>query len=121
MNESGIQKEIIDYLKSIPDSKLIRLDGQGTMIKGRLVRQNKTLLDLLFLYRGQTYFFEVKTPTEKDFIIKHKERLLEGDFNSDNKNLKRYKSQLEEAKEIRATGNIAEFVSSLNEVLEVLK
>ena len=110
----------MDYLKGIPNSKTIRLDGMGIMMRGRLVRANKTLLDILFLYKGQAYFFEVKTISEKEFILKHKERLLEGGFNSDNVNLKRYKSQLEEVESIKATGNIAEFVCSLNEVIELI-
>jgi hypothetical protein len=62
----------------------------------------------------------VKTPTEKEFILKHSARLLEGNFSSDNRNLKRYKSQLEEVNEIRLTGNVAEFVCSLEEVKQLI-
>ena len=120
MSESEIQKEVMKYLKSIPNSKTIRLDGQGTIIRGRLVRQNKTFLDILFLYNGQAFFMEIKTVSEKEFIIKHSARLMEGNFNQADKNLKRYKNQLEEIKEIRETGNIAEFICSLNEAKELI-
>jgi len=120
MSESEIQKEVMKYLKTIPNSKTIRLDGQGTIIKGRVVKQNKTFLDILFLYNGQSFFLEVKTPAEKEFILKHWDRLLEGNFNQEDKTLKRYKNQIEEVKEIQGTGNIAEFVSSLNEVKELI-
>ena len=120
MSESEIQKEVMKYLKSIPNSKTIRLDGQGTIIKGRMVRQNKTMLDILFLYNGQAFFLEIKIPSEKEFIIKHELRLLEGKFNQEDKTFKRYKDQLEEIRAIRETGNIAEMVCSLNEVRELI-
>jgi len=120
MSEGEIQKEIMKYLKGIPNSKTIRLDGQGIIIKGKAVRQNKTLLDILFLYNGQAFFMEIKTVSEKEFIIKHSARLMEGNFNQADKNLKRYKNQLEEIKEIRETGNIAEFICSLNEAKELI-
>jgi len=120
MSESDIQKEVMKYLKCIPNSKTIRLDGQGIIIKGKAVKQNKTLLDILFLYNGQAFFLEIKTPSEKEFILKHQNRLLEGNFNQGDKTLKRYKNQLEEVRNIRETGNIAEFICSLNEVRELI-
>ena len=116
MSEANIQKDIMEYLKKIPCGKVFRLNGQGTIIRGHIVKQKETLLDILFLFRGQAYFFEVKTPTEKDFIIKHHERLIEGNFNSDNKNLKRYKDQIEAIREVRETGNVADFVCSVEDV-----
>jgi len=119
-SESEIQGEIMDYLKDIPNSKTIRLDGQGLLIRGRVVKKNKTYLDILFLYKSQAYFFEVKTASEKEFILKHKERLLEGGFSSNNVTLKRYKSQIEEVNDIRLTGNVAEFVCSLEEVKQLI-
>ena len=116
MSESEIQKEIMKYLKSLPDSKTLRLNSQGTIIRGRIMKSKDTLPDILFLYRALAYFFEIKTPTEKDFITKHYERLLEGSFSDSNKDLKRYKAQIEILNEIKATGNHASFVSSVEDV-----
>jgi len=120
MNESELQKKVISYLKSLPNGKVIRLDGQGKIVRGRVVKSNKTLLDLLFLFDGQSYFLELKTPVEKEFILKHEARIREGNFNLSNMNLARYRNQLLEIDEIRMTGNHAELISCIEDVKRLI-
>jgi len=118
--ERLIQEEITKYLKTLKEGKLIRNNGTGVMIRGRLMKQSQTLPDILFLYKGMAFYFEIKNRSEHEFIKKHLERLREGSFNNENRKLNIYRNQIIIIEEINSTGNHASFVSSVDDVKTAL-
>ena len=119
--------QIIRFLKTIPNSRLIRLYNAMPYDKnkGCYIRRSSSLTpsglpDLLFDSRELgAFFFEVKTKTAHDYIKKHMERLRREIDIVDSK--VHVKNQIRLIDEYNSRGNIkGYFVSSVDDVIKAL-
>ena len=71
------------------------------------------------MWRGQIFFFEVKTPDKHEYILKHWDRLKQ--LPKLNREQERFLNQIRFCEKAREEGFVCEFVSSLKQVIEVLE
>lgn len=128
VTEKNIERDILEYLnthggfalKLNSGGKPILTNGQIIMIPFANKFSPKGLPDILYLFSGIALFIEVKRPSELKFITSNFSRLLEGDFNKDNKNYIRYHNQILFLERVKAAGSYGIFASSVQDVATYL-
>jgi hypothetical protein len=121
VKEKEIQSQILEYLslKGFP----LRLDSS---LSGRIVRRNlpsypNGTSDIFFMSKGFAYFFEIKTPSEHDYIKKNYDRIKEGNFSVNINKNNHIKDQISFLEKMSGEGAITGFVSSINDVDKLLR
>ena len=126
LKEAEIEELILSYLNSLKDSFFWK-NPAGGFFDGKKIRSHVSKFvikggsDILGLYRGNFYAFEVKTETSIKFYEKHKERLsITASWALKNDKEKHFRRQIEFQKKIKAMGGNAFFVSSIEDVKNAL-
>ena len=87
MKESIVQKEILETLYKIPDSKVLRINNTP-IFDPKLNRFRKSnnrfqpdgISDIFFFYKGQVFFIEVKTPKEFKYLMRNYDEIKNGNW-----------------------------------------
>ena len=81
----------------------------------------KGLSDVFFWFEGKFIAFEVKTPLEIKFILKHQREIYNTNRNMLSKKKAHLKDQMDFIESIRKSGFFGYFVSSVDEVKNILR
>ncbi len=125
IKESIGQSLIIRFLLSQQKPfKLVRLYNSVPYSKklGRYIRRSNSLVpkglpDLVYFYKGKTFFFEVKTEKASRFIVKNYNRILEGK----GKIYEHIYNQIVFREDLIKIGITCEFVATVEQVKEILE
>ncbi len=127
LKEYQIEELILSYLNSLKDSFFWK-NPAGGFFDGKKIRSHVSKFvikggsDILGLYRGEFYAFEVKTPTSIKFYEKNHERLSKtASWALKNDREKHFRRQIEFQKKINAMGGYAFFVCSVEDVKKALQ
>ena len=124
--ESQIEFLILEYIEMFKNSFVTKIAPSG-FFDGKKMRTHASrfvrngIHDIFFWYEGKFKSFEVKTPKEMKFLLKHKEEIMKTDRRFLSKKKKHLKDQLEFGEFIKCSGHEAYFVCSVNEVIEIMK
>lgn len=124
--ERQIEDLICDYLSYIPNSHYIKnapsgfFDGKK-MVKHRSKFIKNGLSDIFFWKNGEFIAFEVKAPIEMKFLLKHKEEIIKTDKKFLSKKKQHLKDQLQFIQFMEICGHQGYFVSSLDDVKQILR
>ena len=129
MKEIDIENQILDYLSKLRGGFVhkIHLSGKPIRKGSKIIKiipfgskhYQIGMSDILFIFRGRTYCFEVKTPNEYKKIkkgwdkLKQPKQLLP-------KSWHHFKDQYEYLERVRKAGGVGEFVCSLDQVIGFL-
>lgn len=133
VREEDIEKVILDYLGRVRGGFVTKIHLGGKPIKTRagIIMVpfgnrycRKGISDIQFNFRGRMFVFEVKTPEEHKYILKHYKKIsmtpLEFfDKKKDKKN-RHIKEQMIYIDGIVESGGDGDFVSSLEQVKKIL-
>lgn len=124
LTEHQIEAKILDWLGTIDEGYPCKIVNNGAIKKlpgGKIVlvpQRNKYFRkgfsDIAFFHPKKTFFFEVKTHKDWDFITRRREWLKETAHI--NKDYIRWQNQIIFQDEMRKRGHVAEFVDSLSQV-----
>ena len=126
LKESEIENQILFYLNSLRDAFFWK-NPAGGFFDGKKIRKHASKFiikggsDILGLYKGRFFAFEVKTPQSIKFYENHKERLSKTaswGLNSDRE--RHFRRQIEFQKKVKVYGGKAFFVSCLDDVKKAL-
>lgn len=133
VREEDIEKVILDYLSRVRGGFVTKIHMSGRPVKTRagivmIPFQNRYcrngISDIQFNFRGKMFVFEVKTPEEHKYILKHyKELMLTPiELMDKKKNKKKYhiKEQMIYIEGIKDSGGDGDFVSDLDQVKKIL-
>jgi len=127
--EKDIEASILAFLENLGGFAMkINLGGRPIQTKdGRLLMMPfknpfsaKGMSDILFIYEGCVFCFEVKKPSEVKFIKNSYQRLQEGSFSAENKTYRRLRDQIIFIERVKSNGGYGGFVSSIEEVKSII-
>lgn len=127
--EKQIERAVCDYLDTVTGGFVCQIELSGRPIKkgfktimipfnGKHYRTGMS--DILFFYKGTVYAFEVKTPTEHRYAIKHHEKITKTPKSLLNPKQKHFHEQITFIENIKSAGGFGAFVSSVDQVREIL-
>ena len=127
LKESQIEELILSYLNSLKNSFFWK-NPAGGFFDGKKIRKHASKFivkggsDILGLYNGEFYAFEVKTPTSIKFYEKNYERLSKtASWGLKSDKERHFRRQIEFQKKIKVMGGNAFFVSSIADVKKALQ
>jgi len=127
--EKEIEFSILSYLDTLGGYPMkINLGGRPIQNKeGRMLLipfknafTPKGMADILFIYEGCAFAFEVKTAAQVKFIKNSYQRLAEGGFSAANKSYKRLQEQILFIEKFKSSGGYGGFVSTIEEVKSII-
>jgi len=129
LTEKEIESHILGYLDTLGGfvlkinsggKPILNREGRMIMIPFKNPYSPKGMSDILFLYEGCAFCFEVKKPSEVKFIKNSYQRLQEGSFSSENKTYRRLRDQILFIERVKSNGGYGGFVSSIEEVKSII-
>tara|TARA_R100000781_G_scaffold57844_1_gene37337 strand:- start:300 stop:695 length:396 start_codon:yes stop_codon:yes gene_type:complete len=126
IKEHDIENQILLFLNSLKDSFFWK-NPSGGFFDGKKIRKHsskyiiKGASDIIGLYRGEFFVFEVKTPTSIKFYEKNRERLsITASWALKSDREKHFRRQIKFQEKICAMGGKAAFVASIDDVKKAL-
>ncbi len=125
MKETDIERLILDWLDSLPNSFPVKINVSGKPIKiGGVTKlipfgskySRKGVSDILTCIDGKFYAFEVKTLTEFNYITKHIDRLLTMPLYQLNSKQEHVVHQYLFLQEVNRAKGVGRFVCNLKQV-----
>ena len=92
----------------------------GKMRRHRSENVKKGVSDILMMYAGTFYAFEIKTPRELKYVLKYWDKIKAGHYLSLNKKQRHIKAQIDYLSGIRNNGGKGGFVCSFEQVREII-
>ena len=125
ITEEMITEQICGYLSYFSSGQLNRI-APGGFFKNGTMRKHKSkyikrgMADIQFILNGMFFAFEIKTPAEHKYIIKHGKKIA--DTPPDLLNKKRFHiwEQIQYLEGVRRNGFVGEFISNVDQVQEIL-
>lgn len=123
IKESSIEAVILDVLNSIGMAWKNEYPQQNVVVRGRhFTKWNEYIIsgfpDVSFLMDGKSFHFEVKRPEIKKRIFNNYEKYK--NYAGKNKELIRFRNQIRCIEKLRKNGARADFVSSLQDCLNII-
>ena len=124
ISEELINESICDYL-SLCGGYVMRIAPSGFFKNGKMVKHKSQYIkrgvsDIMFFRDGMFYALEVKTPKEHDYIKKHHDAISKSHPGLLNIKKLHIWEQILFINAMRNNGFIAEFVSSIKDVREIV-
>tara|TARA_Y100001951_G_C11199941_1_gene216531 strand:+ start:250 stop:666 length:417 start_codon:yes stop_codon:yes gene_type:complete len=127
LKESEIEDLILFYLNSLRDAFFWK-NPAGGFFDGKKIRKHASKFiikggsDIIGLYKGHFFAFEVKTPVSIKFYEKHRDRLEKtASWALKTDRERHFRRQIEFQKKIKQNGGNASFVSSIEDVKKCLQ
>jgi len=123
--EEEITEAICQFLELFAGAQLNRI-APGGFFRGGVMKKHKSrfvkkgVSDIQFVFQGMFYAFEVKTPTEYAFAMKHYHNIYSSPYEVLSAKKRHLKDQIEYLEGIRRNGFVGEFVNSVSMVKEIL-
>lgn len=131
LREKDIEKQILAFLSTIKGGWPCKVELGGRPVKKgngyalipfKSPFFRKGFSDIMFCYKGTTFFFEVKIESEYKWIMKHYGELKKFPPEMwNNKKHRHYSEQVHFIEGVRRAGNQGFFVCNLEQVKEALK
>lgn len=121
--ETAIQSSIVDALKKMPYSVVIRINNIGIFDDKKKIRRKSVnpqgISDLLYIFKGRSVFIEVKSEKEYKYIKKNYDKIKNGLWPVKSRN-QHYKNQILFIEKSSEKGIPGFFTSTIDDTMKKL-